>query len=419
MSEPVIKIQGLSKRFVLGQTPTPASRIRNSLRSLFGKRPQEAQPALARQEFWALKDINLTVNKGDVIGIVGRNGAGKSTLLKILAQITAPTRGRIEIKGRIGSILEIGTGFSPDLTGRQNITLSAAILGMHEHEIRKKMDEIIDFAGVGRFIDVPVKFYSSGMYARLAFSVVAHLEHETLLIDEVLAVGDAEFQKKCVGKLHGEASSGRTVLFVSHSMASVSSLCNRAILLADGQITHDGSTDDIVDAYLEKVSSLDSMVDFENPESAPGNETFRLKKVVIRGEDNSERYRLKNSEDIHIDIDYWNVRDRAKIGATVAILNSAGVCVFGSLSNHEPNWHGKPRPLGAYRSTVTIPKHLMREGRYTLVVLLWSDSYTDQRRFDNVAEFEVTDSGVLRGDYFGGWEGYILPKLDWTCSKLD
>lgn len=419
MSEPVIKIQGLSKRFILGQAPAPAARFKASLRSWLGRKPADAQPALTKQEFWALKDVNLTVNKGDVIGIVGRNGAGKSTLLKILAQITSPTRGRIEIKGRVGSILEIGTGFSPDLTGRQNITLSAAILGMHEHEIRKRMDEIIDFAGVGRFIDVPVKFYSSGMYARLAFSVVAHLEHETLLIDEVLAVGDAEFQKKCVGKLHGEASSGRTVLFVSHSMASVSSLCNRAILLADGQITHDGSTDDIVDAYLQKVSTLTSTVNHEVLENAPGNQTFRLKKVTIRGEDNTERYRLKNSEDFFIDIDYWNVRDKAKIGATVAILNPSGTCVFGSLSNHEENWHGKPRPLGVYRSTVKVPKHLMREGRYTLVVLLWSDSYTDQRRFDDVAEFEIMDSGVLRGDYFGGWEGYILPKLDWTCAKLD
>lgn len=419
MGNPIIKIENLSKVYTLGTPPPPLSRIKSAVKSVLGRTSSAPEVGLPEQEFWALRDVSMKVNEGDVIGIVGRNGAGKSTLLKILAQITAPTSGRIEIRGRVGSILEIGTGFNPNLTGRQNILLSAAILGMREHEIHRRMDEIVDFSGVGRFIDVPVKFYSSGMYARLAFSVVAHLEHETLLIDEVLAVGDAEFQKKCVGKLHGEAASGRTVLFVTHGMASVASLCNRAILLSDGQIALDGSTDDVINAYLKKVTKLASGVSHDNVKNAPGNATFRLKRVRIFGEDGVERYRLKNSENVAIEIEYWNVRDRAKIGATIAVFDTAGTCVFGSLSNHEPNWHGKPRPLGLYRSTVVIPKNLMRDGRFTVVVLLWSDSYTDQQRFDDVAEFDVLDSGVLRGDYFGGWEGCILPKLEWSCERLE
>jgi lipopolysaccharide transport system ATP-binding protein len=421
MSSTVIDVRNLAKRYILGRTSSPLVRAarkgKEALRRSFGRPPRvELDP---RRDFWALKDISFQVKHGDVVGIIGRNGAGKSTLLKILAQITPPTRGSVRIEGRVGSILEVGTGFNPALTGRQNVMLSASILGMHEHEVRRRLAEIIDFAGVGQFIDEPVKFYSSGMHARLAFSVVAHLEHEILLIDEVLAVGDAAFQKKCVGKLHGEATSGRTVLFVSHSMASISSLCNRAILISDGQLTIDGTTDEAINTYLEKTTALTEAVDYNDPDRAPGNEALRLRAVRMYGEDGASKLRHRNSDDIFIDIDYWNLREGAKMGATLVVLDPSGVCIFSSLGNHEKNWHGKPRPKGIYRSTVRIPANFMKDGRYSLAVLLWADNYTDQCRFDSVADFEVVDSGILRGDYYGGWEGFVVPKLDWVCTKLD
>jgi lipopolysaccharide transport system ATP-binding protein len=386
------------------------------LRALAGRPQAVSMPR--EEEFWALKDVSFEIQEGDVVGILGRNGAGKSTLLKILAQITTPTEGRARVRGRIGSILEIGTGFNPALTGRQNIFLSAAILGMRESEVRRRLDEIIDFASIDRFIDVPVRYYSSGMYARLAFAVVAHLEHEILLIDEVLAVGDAAFQQKCLGKLHGEATSGRTVLFVSHSMPSISSLCNRAILLSEGRVVLDGKTGEVVSTYLEKRGQLHAESTWASPAVAPGNDGLRLAGVRLRGGDGIVKARHMNSEGFTIEIDYWSLRGGAKVGATIAVMNSAGLCIFGSLSNQDTVWHGRPRAPGLYRSNCRIPANLMKDGFYSLTVLLWADNYTDQCRIDTAAEFEVVDSGTLRGDYFGGWEGFVHPSLDWSTDHL-
>jgi len=418
VTTPVIEGRGLAKRYWLQQPKRPfRATLRNGLARLgLSRPPPTPEPGGA---FWALRDVSFDVDQGDVLGIVGRNGAGKSTLLKILARITAPTAGSVRVRGRIGSILEIGTGFNPSLSGRQNIYLSAAILGMKETETRRRLDEIIDFAGIGNFIDMPVKYYSSGMYARLAFSVVAHLEHEILLIDEVLAVGDAAFQKKCVGKLHGEAHSGRTVLFVSHNLASVSNLCNRAILLDQGRITLDSSPSAVIDAYLEKANELLASSVWDRPEAAPGNDCFKLHAVRLCDPCGNPVARHANHDPIRIEIDYWNQRPGSRLGATIAVFNAAGLCVFGSLSNHEPHWHGRPRPTGLYRSICEIPGDFMMNGVYTLTVLLWADQYTDMMRFDRTAEFEVTDSGILRGDYFGGWEGFILPRLEWRCESLE
>jgi lipopolysaccharide transport system ATP-binding protein len=419
MSSPVIHLNGIGKKYSLHATPsalTVAHGAAVSLaRTLLGRKRVAAAET---GEFWALRDINLDIQEGDVVGIVGRNGAGKSTLLKILSQITAPTTGHAEIRGRIGSLLEVGTGFNPELSGRENILLSAAILGMKPNEVRQDFDKIVDFSGVERFIDMPVKHYSSGMYMRLAFAVAAHLRHEILLIDEVLAVGDASFQQKCVGKISDEARSGRTVLFVSHNMPAILSLCTRAILLQEGRLVQAGSPEEIVDAYLGHMRNLIADREWPDPAHGPGNHMFRIKSVRIVDESRTVRPRLANDQPWYLEIDYWNLIDDSKLGTTLAIYDSVGNCVFGSLSNLEPNWHGKPRPRGVYRSRVRIPGDLMKEGHYRVAVLLWSQGYTDIFRLDEAVEFEIFDSGRLRGDYFGGWEGAVHPRLDWACELI-
>jgi lipopolysaccharide transport system ATP-binding protein len=257
--EPVIQVDNISKMFRLGEvgSSTLTEDLRSILRRLSGKSGSEIgendrTSGSSYGSVWALQNIGFEVNRGEIVGLVGRNGAGKSTLLKILSRTTAPTSGEIRMKGKVASLLEVGTGFHPDLTGRDNIYLNGAILGMRRNEIKSKFDEIVEFAGVQRYIDTPVKRYSSGMYVRLAFAVAAHLDPEILIIDEVLAVGDAEFQAKCLGKMKDVADKGRTVLFVSHNMGAVADLCTRAILLQNGRLTMDGATDDVIRTYVKQ-----------------------------------------------------------------------------------------------------------------------------------------------------------------------
>ena len=249
--EPVVHAEGLGKRYLLGDSIGGYSRLTEDLGNVvgrvFGRRPTHEPDA---REIWALKDVSLEIGEGDIVGVVGRNGAGKSTLLKVLARITEPTEGRAVIRGRVGSLLEVGTGFHPELTGRENVFLNGAILGMRRAEIRAKFDDIVGFAELERFIDTPVKRYSSGMYVRLAFAVAAFLEPEILFIDEVLSVGDQAFQQRCIGRMGEIAHSGRTIVFVSHNLASVSALCNRAILIDGGRLTRDGEVDDVLEEYL-------------------------------------------------------------------------------------------------------------------------------------------------------------------------
>lgn len=392
---------------------------RSVLRRLLKRGHTPAPPADHYSgEFWALKGITLDIQEGDVVGVVGRNGAGKSTLLKILSRITPPTTGRVEIRGRIGSLLEVGTGFNPELSGRENVYLSAAILGMRTSEIKADFDRIVEFSGVENFLDMPVKHYSSGMYMRLAFAVAAHLRHEILLIDEVLAVGDAAFQQKCIGRLNDEAKSGRTVLFVSHNMAAVLSLCNKALLLENGLNTKTGTPDEVVGAYLGQLSELRPERIWSLPNEAPGNRLFRVKAVRSVGQDGKRRARFSNDQEWFVEIDYWSLVPGSKLGTTLAVYDRMGTCVFGSLSNLEPQWHGKPRPPGVYRSRVRVPGDLMKEGIYKIAVLLWGEGYTDLFRVDEALEIEIFDSGDLRGDYFGGWEGVVHPRLEWQCERI-
>jgi lipopolysaccharide transport system ATP-binding protein len=424
MKPSVLRLENLGKRYkyrhngtILSSAKSMTKNVARSLLGFGGVKAASPEDDLPEGEFWALKNINFDVYHGDVVGIVGKNGAGKSTLLKILSRITAPTVGSAEVRGRIGALLEVGTGFNPELTGRENIFLSAAILGMTSAEVQTDLEKIIDFSGVERFLDMPVKHYSSGMYMRLAFSVAAHLRHEILLIDEVLAVGDAEFQRKCVGKISDEAKSGRTVLFVSHNMSAVLSLCNRAILLEGGTIAKQGTPEEVVDAYLGKINQFSSNRTWLQPQNAPGNHLFRFKSVRLFDDEGIERARFSNSESWTFEIQYWILEPGIKMGATAAIYDAASSCIFGSLSNLEPEWHGKSRPAGLYVSRVHVPPDLMKDGTYSIAALLWDQGYVDNVRLDDALQFEIFDSGNLRGDYFGGWEGVIHPRLKWTCER--
>lgn len=399
----------------MSQYKTLAETLSSVGARLLGRRREK----ITSERFLALNNVSFNVNDGERVAIIGRNGSGKSTLLKILSRITDPTAGEARLCGRIASLLEVSTGFHPELTGRENIFLKGVIYGMTRREIRQRFDEIVDFSGVERFLDTPVKRYSSGMYARLAFSVAAHLEPDILIVDEVLAVGDAGFQKKCMGKMEQVSREGRTVLFVSHNMAAVRSLCSRAIHLDGGILVEDGPVDEVVNGYLASGALVNGELEWDCQDDAPGNSIFRLRSIRALNASGQVSSRFSNSESITIEATYWNMVEGTRLGTTLAVYTQEGVCLFGSLGNHEPNWHAQKRPIGTYRSTCTIPADLLREGVYRPVILIWTDGYTDTFRFDESIEIEIYDSGELRGDYFGGWEGVILPRLKWSCDKVD
>ena len=303
MTRLAIKVEGLSKEYVLGGEVTEQMTFREMLMGAVTepmKRLRRLQGRSTQQErFWALKDVNFTVNEGEVVGIIGANGAGKSTLLKLLSRITAPTKGQIQYRGRIASLLEVGTGFHPELSGRENIFINGAILGMTRNEIRKRFDEIVEFAGIGKFLDTPVKRYSSGMYVRLAFAVAAHLDTDILIVDEVLAVGDAEFQKKCLNKMEYVSNQGRTVLFVSHNMASIKRLCDSGILLESGNIIAVGSPHDIVSKYYKESCSAGTNVVFEKGQHKTDSD-FVFQQLELLGLDEHGLAQYHSHDDIPI-----------------------------------------------------------------------------------------------------------------------
>jgi lipopolysaccharide transport system ATP-binding protein len=338
MIEPVIKVENLSKLYHLGQFSTGT--ISRDIERWWAIKRGKEDPFLKIGEannrkikgtsdiVWSLKDINFEFEKGNAVGIIGKNGAGKSTLLKVLSQITSPTTGKVKIKGRIASLLEVGTGFHPELSGRENIFLNGAILGMRKKEIERKFDEIVDFAGVERYVDTPVKRYSSGMYVRLAFAVAAHLESEILIVDEVLAVGDAEFQQKCLGKM-GEISTGegRTILFVSHNMMAIKQLCNKAILLNDGMIASNGDTNSVIKDYLGSDLMHKSYVEINDNFKAGFNNNVKFKRVWMTGIDNEVRRKFLMDESIifHIEFNTENIYKSGEIDLAIQIVSSDGV----------------------------------------------------------------------------------------------
>jgi lipopolysaccharide transport system ATP-binding protein len=366
---------------------------------------------------WALKDVSFEVKQGEVLGIIGRNGAGKSTLLKLLSRITEPTRGRIEINGRVSSLLEVGTGFHGELTGRENVYLNGTILGMKRGEIAKKFDEIVAFAGVEQFIDTAVKHYSSGMYLRLAFAVAAHLEPEILIVDEVLAVGDADFQRKCLGKMAGVADQGRTIFFVSHNMPAITRLCKRALYIDEGQLRLDGSAHEVVKAYLH--SGLGTMAEREwpNPDKAPRGEVVRLCAVRVRTEDGQCTEKIDIRRPVGIELEYDVLKPGHKIRSAIGLFNEEGVHVFEAIEQ-DPEWRWRVRPSGRHRSTAWIPGNFLAEGTMFIDVgVAILEPAVLQFIERQVVAFNVIDScdgDSARGDYAGPMPGVVRPLLKWN-----
>jgi lipopolysaccharide transport system ATP-binding protein len=356
----------------------------------------------AQDIIWALSDISFEVKKGEVLGIIGRNGAGKSTLLKILCKVTDPTGGAAEIRGRVSSLLEVGTGFHQELTGRENVYLNGTILGMTKKEIDRKLDEIVDFSGVEKFIDTPVKRYSSGMRVRLAFSVAAHLEPEILMIDEVLAVGDADFQKKCLNKMEDVGQKGRTVLFVSHNMPAISRLCHRAILLDEGRIIEDGPADQVVGAYLTSDLGTTAAREWPDPAKAPAGSVTRLRAVRVKNEEGlvSETFDIRKP--IIFEMEFDVLEAGHVLLPHFALSNDFGECAFISV-DLDPAWRKRSRPVGNYLSRAVIPGNFLSEGlMFISCHCLTLDPDSVQFTERKVIAFHVTDSidgNSARGDY--------------------
>jgi lipopolysaccharide transport system ATP-binding protein len=404
-----------SLRDLLAHAVTAPARNLRALRRLtrFG---QDGSP---EDVVWALQDVSFTVSEGEVVGLVGRNGAGKSTLLKLLSRITEPSAGRAVLRGRVGSLLEVGTGFHPDLTGRENVFLNGAILGMDRRTVERRFDEIVDFAGVARFIDTPVKRYSSGMYLRLAFAVAAHLEPEILLVDEVLAVGDAQFQQKCLGKMRSVSQEGRTVLFVSHNLTAVRTLCTRALLLRDGGVAIDAPAAEVVSAYVADISDAVWQWAPAPGHDAGRNESAAVERIAVTTPAGVRVDELTTSTPFVITVDFATLHDAAFVGMTVIVYDSEHQCVFSSLSNREPAWYGRPMPRGQYAARCAVPGNLLNAGWYTVDINLFGKDFTDQHLLRDVLRLEIQDSGELRGDYFGAYHGAVRPALAWAVESRD
>jgi lipopolysaccharide transport system ATP-binding protein len=368
---------------------------------------------------WALRDVSFDVKSGEVVGIIGRNGAGKSTLLKILCRITGPTSGQAEIRGRISSLLEVGTGFHQELTGRENVYLNGTILGMRKVEVDQKFDQIVEFSGVEKFIDTPVKRYSSGMKVRLAFAVAAHLEPEILLIDEVLAVGDAAFQKKCLKKMEDVGQKGRTVIFVSHNMSAITRLCERAILLDNGRLVEDGPSQKVVRVYLTSESGSPAMREWNDPAKAPCGDVARLRAVRVRTEEGQITESVDICQPIGIEMDYEVLKSGRILMPHYHLYNEEGIKVF-NIHDTDPAWQGRARHSGRYKSTAWIPGNLLSEG--TLFVnsgLITLNPNTNQFYETAVVAFQIVEGNgpsAARGGWAGSMSGVVRPLLKWQTE---
>ena len=417
MSKVVIKAENISKQYRLGLvgTGTVKDDMKRWWYNLRGKEDPflkigEANDRSSKGEsdyVWSLRDINFEINQGDSVGIIGRNGAGKSTLLKILSQVTQPTTGKIYTKGRIASLLEVGTGFHPEMTGRENIYLNGAILGMRKHEIKRKFDEIVAFSGVERYIDTPVKRYSSGMYVRLAFAVAAHLESEILIVDEVLAVGDAEFQKKCLGKMNEVSKGeGRTVLFVSHNMAAVKSLCNKGIVLERGRLTFDGTAEESVGYYLKggtvegfNIKFFD--IDYDKP-------FFKLNSISVKNVLRELDEPIMENMPIQISTDI-DIKEKGVFHITYHLYNELGEAMF---SFYDKNDDAK-LDLGNNKINCIIPSDFFQSGNFSLSIFIIENKKSAIFIDKDVFRFTVVDGGRELGTYMGREPGYIKPQFNW------
>jgi lipopolysaccharide transport system ATP-binding protein len=414
MNKTAIEVAGLSKKYKIGlQQRARYKSLRDTLADLarkplesFKRRKGGAGAEPKDREFWALRDVSFEVGRGEVVGVIGRNGAGKSTLLKVLSRITEPTTGHGLIYGRVGSLLEVGSGFHPELTGRENIFMNGAILGMRRAEIERKFDEIVAFAEIDKFVDTPVKRYSSGMYMRLAFAVAAHLEPEILIIDEVLAVGDAAFQKKCLGKMGSVADQGRTVLFVSHNMTALQALCSRAIWLSGGEVQEDGPAAAVVTRYLQ--ANTETMLDQTWDDSDPkmGHAGVRLHRARVMAK---EPFHITVADPLDIEITYSNYVPGMRLNLSLHLFNLEGTCVFSSVSPVEA------QPAGRIRAVCRIPGDLLNDSYYRVHVMIVKDTSVVLLQHFEAIQFEVYD--VPREySWYGKWAGALRPKLQWEIE---
>ena len=432
MSNLAIHIENLGKRYYIGAAPVRYQTFRSAVTNAFTAPVRKVSKLLKGhatgaagldQALWALQDISIDIKHGEVVGIIGRNGAGKSTLLKILSKITRPTTGYADIYGRIGALLEVGTGFHPELTGRENIFLNGAILGMRKIEINNKFDEIVDFSGVEKFIDTPVKHYSSGMHTRLAFAVAAHLEPEILVIDEVLAVGDAAFQRKCLAKMQDVSHSGRAVLFVSHNMPTISRLCSRAILLEEGRMVADGPVHEVVTKYLQSDLGTSAHRIWQTHENAPGDDYVKLRSVRVINEHKETTSTVDMRQKVGIEFSFDILRENQVLVPAISLFNEQATHVLNALDT-DPFWQSA-KPSGTYQSTVWVPPNLLNEGALTANVLVMDVQRFAGKPAKHVFETEVVAFQVVdvepgisaKGDLSQPWPSSIYPLLEWENDK--
>jgi lipopolysaccharide transport system ATP-binding protein len=410
--------EGLSKKYRLGSKAHRYGRLTESLstglaapfRRLRGRRERSRE----EETLWALEDVSFEVQAGEAVGIIGRNGAGKTTLLKVLSRITEPTSGRALLAGRVGSLLEVGTGFHPELTGRENVFLNGAILGMTRVDIAKRFDDIVEFAETQAFLDTPVKRYSSGMQVRLAFAVAAHLEPEILIVDEVLAVGDASFQRKSLGKMGDVASEGRTVLFVSHNMSVISRLCEKGLWLDQGKVSAQGEMEDVVRRYLGSEVGGEARYEASDPSTAPGNDVARLRGVRIEDHLGRNVSSVDARHPAFVEIDYA-VLQRKPVRVGFRLVSAEGAIIFTTHDADEASAFGRDREPGIYRSRCEIPARLLKRGLYFVTVVSSVPMVEMNFSIDNVVSFSVD---LVEGTVGDNRVGIIAPVLPWTMERI-
>lgn len=429
MANTIIKLENISKQYRLGVVGTGT--LSHDLNRFYAKLRGKEDPTLKvgssnkldsvdSEYVWALRNINMDVAQGEVLGLIGKNGAGKSTLLKLLSRVTAPTTGQIKVKGRIASLLEVGTGFHPELTGKENIYLNGAILGMTKNDIKLKFDDIVDFSGIRKYVGTPVKRYSSGMYVRLAFAVAAHLEPEILIVDEVLAVGDADFQHKALGKMNEVSQSGRTVLFVSHDMGAIRRLCPRSALLSAGTIEMDGKTEDVIEHYLSDATNQVARQASYGDGKRSKSHDLLLKSIRITDSNNSTDSILTNGNPVFVKIDYEVLKEIRSMRVVVQLYTTRGDEVF--YSSDFVGWdRGMPRPPGTYESICEIPENFLNAHKYYVRVLIDVPKdrvlipQTETISF-TITELEYDQMGISLS---GLPKGIIHPKLNWSVNKIN
>lgn len=418
MSETVIKVENLSKQYRLGSVGT-GSLVHDLNRTWHRMRGKEDPYLMIGEEndrtqkgsseyVWALNDINFDVKQGEVLGIIGRNGAGKSTLLKILSRTTSPTTGSVKIKGRVASLLEVGTGFHPELSGRDNIFLNGAILGMSQQEIKSKFDEIVDFSGVERYIDTPVKRYSSGMYVRLAFGVAAHLEPEILIVDEVLAVGDAEFQKKALGKMKAiSKGEGRTVLFVSHNLIAIKNLCSKTIFMNNGTIKMIGDTEEVMNSYQSHDVNSSMRQYFAEPAEAPGNDKVKMKRIEVVPKLANPNDPITIFTPIDIEFEFWNYVDDIPLNLSLHLFTIHAECIFNVGSS------SVKLTKGLHKGICEIPANLLNDGIYSISMMVVGEASYSLYYFEDTVNFEVTEKRE-GSNWHGKHPGFVRPQLNFS-----